>query len=325
MIRLLAVISVGLVTAAPLSADTQTAISDHIVPRYTAFEDAAQTLADQATTDCTSSAVSASYHAAYDAWINVSHIQFGPIETRGTALALAFWPDTKDRTGKAITRLIAEGPVFVSTPDAFKDVSVAAQGFPAFERLLTEKQTGETAACALRQAVARFIAQAASDLHTDWKSGYAEAFARADVQSYKTPRETRRALYTALSTSLAFLHDQRLGRPLGTFDRPRPTRAEARRSGRSQRHIVLSLYALKDLAETAFADAISDELRGAFDTAIIRAEGLDDPSLAGVANPAKRLKIEVLQRAVRDIQVLVAAQIAGALGITAGFNSLDGD
>lgn len=70
---------------------------------------------------------------------------------------------------------------------------------------------------------------------------------------------------------------------------------------------------------------MTDELRDAFDTAIARAEGLDDPDLAGVADPAKRFRVEVLHRAVRDVQVLVAKQIAGSLGITAGFNSLDGD
>ena len=103
------------------------------------------------------------------------------------------------------------------------------------------------------------------------------------------------------------MHDQRLGRPLGTFDRPRPTRAEARRSGRSLTHIVLSLDALEALAVTLAGDV--PDTQAAFAAARARAVALEDPTLAGVADPAKRFKVEVLQQAVRAIQVAVIDEI----------------
>lgn len=120
----------------PVAADTRAAVEDHILPRYAAFAEAAQTLSDTAGVDCSASGMTKAYHSAYDTWISISHIQFGPIETRGVALALAFWPDPKDRTGKAIARLLAED--VVPGPKTFKAVSIAAQGFPALERLLFE-------------------------------------------------------------------------------------------------------------------------------------------------------------------------------------------
>lgn len=325
MNRFVTAISVCVLSACPLAADTQKAVTDHVLPRYAVFAEAGQVLADTAKKSCSTDALLSSYHHAYDAWINISHIQFGPIEADGKALAMAYWPDPKDRTGKAIARLIADGAASFSDPQDFQDVSVAAQGFPALERLLTDVQTNDVTACVLRRSIAGFIAQTADDLNNQWQDAYAQEFSGLKVTAYQTPEETQRALYTSLSTSLAFLHDQRLGRPLGTFDRPRPNRAEARRSARSQKHIILSLVSLKDLAENGFEETMTDELRGAFNVAIARAEELDDASLEGVADPAKRFRVEVLQRAVRDVQVLVAAQIAGALGITAGFNSLDGD
>lgn len=325
MTRFFLALTVGVLTALPLAADTSKAVTEHILPRYADFAKQARALADVASKDCAVTEMLPAYTAAYDAWIAVSHIQFGPVESRGSAPALSYWPDPKNRTGKAIARLMAEDTSALTDPEEFKEVSIAAQGFPALERLLTEDHPDQDAACDLRRAIATFIGQTAGDLNGDWQAGYGAGFAQAEVPSYQTPEETRRALYTALSTSLAYLHDQRLGRPLGSFDKPYPTRAEARRSGRSLRHILLNLGALQDLTQVAFADVTTPALSSSFQEAIARAEALDDPSLAGVADPAKRFKIEVLQRAVRDVQELVAKQIAGALGIAAGFNALDGD
>ncbi|MEO0914451.1 MAG: imelysin family protein, partial [Pseudomonadota bacterium] len=123
---------------------------------------------------------------------------------------------------------------------------------------------------------------------------------------------------------LEFLHDQRLGRPLGSFERPKPRQAEARRSGRSLRNITLALTSLREMTE-ALAGENAPGTLAAFDKAIAHAEALDDPALQGVADPAKRLKVEVLQRMVRDIQVEVIEEIGRGLGVTAGFNALDGD
>lgn len=323
--RFLSACALAFTVSTPAWADLQTAVEAHILPGYAAFSEAGQNLAQAAQTDCTPAYVLPYYHAAYDTWISISHIQFGPIEARNFNLALAFWPDPKDRTGKALTRLIAAQDDAVANPKNFQEVSVAAQGFSALERLLTEEQDEAVYACVFTQAIAIHIADVAQVLNEDWKTGFADAFVTANDPTYQTEDEAQRALYTALSTALEFMHDQRIGRPLGTFDRPRPTRAEARRSERSLRHISLSLVALKDLTETGFSEAMTDETRTAFDVAIERANSLDDLALAGVADPSKRFKIEVLQRMVRDVQVAVAEQIGAPLGISAGFNSLDGD
>lgn len=62
-----------------------------------------------------------------------------------------------------------------------------------------------------------------------------------------------------------------------------------------------------------------------FADAQARADALEDPALQGVAQPAERFKVEVLQQAVRAVQVAVIDEIGAPLGITAGFNALDGD
>ncbi|APX14088.1 imelysin family protein [Tateyamaria omphalii] len=312
--------------ALPAVADVQRTIDTHILPGHATLAEETAKLAEAAQTDCTPASLRPAFHTAYDAWISISHIQFGPIEDQALHLAMSFWPDPKDSTGKALARLTTATDPIVNDAQSFADVSVAAQGFTALERMLYDPQPDAAYACQLTQAIATGLARKAGSIQVDWP-----AFATLMIMAgedgntrFQTPVEAQRALYTSLSTGLEFLHDQRLGRPLGTFDRPRPRRAEARRSDRSLRHIQLQLAALETLA-TTMTDTDLTATKAAFATARTRADALDDPALQGVADPAQRLKVEVLQQAVRAIQVAVIDDIGTRLGITAGFNSLDGD
>ncbi|MEM9792693.1 MAG: imelysin family protein [Pseudomonadota bacterium] len=311
---------------APAMADVSSAVSKHVLPGYVRLVDATNDLAATAAQDCTPGSLRPSFHTAYDAWIAISHVQFGPIEDQGLSLAMAFWPDPKDSTGKGLARLTAAADTIVDDPAGFGEVSAAAQGFTALERMLYEPQPDAAYACRLTRAIATGLAQKSGLLATGW-SDFADVLATAGAdgnQRFQSPVEAQRAFYTALSTGLEFLHDQRLGRPLGTFDRPRPRRAEARRSERTLRHIILSLDALEDLALHLSAGDLT-RTKAAFADARSRAEDLDDPILAGVADPASRFRVEVLQQAVRAVQVAVIDEIGAPLGISAGFNALDGD
>lgn len=309
--------------ATPALADVDHALDAHILPGHAALVEATSELAHAATADCTPEAVRPAYHAAYDAWIAISHIQFGPIEDQGLSLAMAFWPDPKNATGKSLGRLISAQDPIVDRPDAFGEVSVAAQGFTALERLLYDEQQDVAYACRLTRAVASGLARKAVAINEGW-ADHASLMRDAGRNTrYQSKVEVDRALYTALSTGLEFLHDQRLGRPMGTFDRPRPRRAEARRSERSLQHVVHSLTALQDLAETMAIDI--PETRKAFATAQERAARVGDPTLSLVSDPGGRLKVEVLQQAVAAIQAAVVREIGQPLGVQAGFNSLDGD
>ncbi|WP_299154486.1 imelysin family protein [uncultured Tateyamaria sp.] len=312
--------------ALPAFADVDRALDTHILPAQTELADTTQALADTAQADCTPQAVRPAFHIAYDAWISISHIQFGPLEDQALTLPMSFWPDPKDSTGKALARLTAARDPIVDDPDNFDDVSAAAQGFTALERMLYDPQPDADYACRLTQAIATGLARKSEAITHDWPA-FADLMRSAGTDGntrFQDEDEARRALYTALSTGLQFLHDQRLGRPLGTFDRPRPRRAEARRSERTLRHIQLQLAALETLA-TAMTDTDLTQTRTAFAEARQRAKTLDDPALQDVADPARRFKVEVLQQAVRAVQVAMINEIGTPLGISAGFNSLDGD
>ncbi|MEP5762272.1 MAG: imelysin family protein [Litoreibacter sp.] len=307
-----------------LAADINSVIDQHILPGYAAFAREANALALDAN-DCQHD-LKPAFNKAFDAWLMISHIQFGPIEDQGTGLAIAFWPDPKDNTGKALGRLISEQDAAITDFDAFAEVSVAAQGLFALERLLYDMPDQSDYICGLTQAITKQFAHTASALSEAWATEHAEILRTPNAENnvYKSPVEAKRVLYTALSSGLEFVQDKRLGRPLGTYSRSRPIRAEARRSGRSLHNIELSLLALHDLA-TRLADHDIPKTDAAFARAIRRARELEDPDLQGTATPIGRLRVEVLQQNVGSIRQTIIDEIGAALGVRAGFNSLDGD
>lgn len=313
---------------------TAAIVDDHILPRYAALVVETMALAEVADSSCQPGdpALQAAFHDAFDAWIAVSHITFGPAETDGRYFALSFWPDTRSMTGRSLSTLIADADPIVSTAEDYATVSVAARGFYALEFLLFDPEVstaGEDAyRCALVQAITADIAATAAQIEADWTGTFAALMRGAGSNDrFQSPDEALRVLFGSLTTGLEFTADLRLGRPLGTFDAPRAARAEARRSGRSLRHVELSLQSLADLADRlATGDpGLRQALADRFDIALDNAARLDDPIFAGVDDPQGRLRVEALQQRVQEVRDLVSNELGPKLGVAAGFNSLDGD
>lgn len=323
----------ALASAPAAASELSSRITDtYILPAFATLEADSAALAEKAEADCSpqSAPLRAAYHNAYDAWIAASPYRFGPAEAENRAFALAFWPDSRGKIPRALSALIREEDPGAADPASLASYSIAARGFTALEYLLFDPQlsTAGSAAyrCTLVQAIATDIAAATSAIHADWTSGYAEELRRPGTR-YNSEAEITRALFNSLTTSLQMLADLRLGRPLGTYDTPRPQRAEARLSARSLRHVALSLAALEPLAQ-ALAEgdaALQARFAGSFAKARTRAAALDDPALAGVADPASRIRIEALRQEVQDIHALTLTALGPALGVEAGFNALDGD
>ncbi len=186
--------------------------------------------------------------------------------------------------------------------------------------------------CALVRALAGDVARITAAVQGDWTHGYAALIENpGSNDSYRTADESLQELYKALSTGLEFTADTRLGQPLGSYDHPRPERAETRRSGRALRNVELSLASLRDLSahlatalDAAHPD-LGEEIDHFFDQAGQAAERLDDADLAGVATTGGRFKVEALQQMVHALRDAVRGEMGPALGIATGFNALDGD
>lgn len=309
------------------------ALDDHVLPTFDVLAESASTLSEVAAIHCEpeKAELRGAFSDAFDAWVRASHIRVGPSEEEERAYALAFWPDTKGFTSKALNSLIRDADPIVFNPEEYATLSIAARGFYAMEFLLFDPayQVEETAEyrCDLTRAIASEINRNATAIKWGWQAFQDGLRLPSDKGPYKTDEEALREVFKALHTGLQFTSDARLGRPLGTFDRPRPQRAEARRSARSARHVELSLLATYDLAMILAKDhpLIAQDLGLAYDRAVELVRDIEDPDFSGVADPMGRFRVEVVQQAVDRIREIVTFELAPALGVTAGFNALDGD
>ncbi|WP_010142104.1 imelysin family protein [Oceanicola sp. S124] len=319
--------------ATPAHADLDRAIANHVLPGTAAFASAAGSLAMEAQGDCRAGpALRGAYDTAFDAWLGISHLRFGPLEVDGRVNAIAFWPDKKGFTPRILSGLIADEDPIVDAPEEFHELSVAARGFFALDMLLFDEQfagyDSDSYSCRLVQAISTDLARMGNEIDAEWRDEAAPLLlsaGEAGNTTYLSRDEAVRVLYTALLTGLEFDADQRLGLPLGTFERPRPERAEARRSGRSLRNVEVSLRALEQLARTLMAPDGMPVTEAAFADALSHVAGLDDPVFAGVEDPSGRLKVEILLQRIQLVRRAVEGEIGAHFGLTAGFNSADGD
>lgn len=309
-----------LALATPARADVAEAVRDVILPGYARFTQATADLAALGT--CDPVPLRAGWNAAFDAWLGVAHLRLGPVEDEGRVLAIAFWPDPKGIGPKQTAALLREADPAKLAPDHIAEQSVAVRGLFGLERLLypAEPLTGDYP-CALAHALADDLARMAADTEAGWTGGFADQLLTPGAgQRYLNQTEARQALLTVLITGLEFSADTRIGRPKGSFDKPRPERAEARASGRSIRNVTLSLQALRELAHALHGDIPQTE--AAFQRALTDAEKADP---AQVGNPQAWLKADILAQDIHAIRDAAMIEIAPALGASVGFNAADGD
>ncbi|EPX85070.1 imelysin family protein [Salipiger mucosus] len=326
--RLALTLCTGL-AATSAAAGVEEALTEHILPGYAAFAEKTAELSGETSEDCTPEAVKPAFNAAFDAWTRVGDIRIGPSETG--ALSVAFWPDSRGFTPRTLNRFISGEEARGTDAEAFAEASIAVRGLFALERMLYGEDLSDYAegsyACTLVRTIAADLAGQAEALETGWREEFAPVLRSAgapDNATYLTEEEAVRAIYTQVLTSLEFTADQRLGRPLGTFDRPRPERAEARRSGRPLRNVLRDAQGAVDLAK-ALADWELPETEAAMSRLREAAAQVSDPAFADLDDPSARLRVEIVQQHVRDVRRSIEEEIGVRLGLRPGFNSSDGD
>jgi predicted lipoprotein len=319
-----------LALTSPAIAGINAVVDTHALPNVARFAEATAALDETAQADCRAEAVRPAFQSAFDAWMGVSHLRLGPLEENGRALSIAFWPDGRGMTQRTVNRLLQDEDTAVTDAESFAEVSIAGRGFYALERLLYDEAQSQydadSYACELVQAQARDLARSGADLKDAWQEFAPVLKSAGDAGNtrYLSEKEAIQAVFTALTTGLTFDADTRMGRPLGTFDKPRPKRAEARRSGRSLRNVILSLTAMREMTAALGGDALplSD---ASFAETLRVAQELDDPVFASVSDVMGRFKVEVLQLQITATKEVVVEEIGAALEVTSGFNLLDGD
>lgn len=348
----IALLSFGVCSAVQADIAYETAsrqiVEAHILPGYAAFAEAGRGLEDKTRAYCVDGSggladVKDALQEAMAAWQSVQHIRFGPIAEEDRHFRLEFWPDKRNKTSKALAMLrrdIAEGETVDA--DRMARTSVAAQGFPALERLVyNDDKMLESGGvdCRLATLISANIASIGQKTLSAWTDGgFAKQVLNADGY-YQKPKDLAFELFKTFQTSLQWIEDTKLRRPMGDdIDSARGRRAESWRSEASIDHLLRNIAATKAFYtandEGGFAALLQvSQLGGDLHWGIVgkmreaqeALQKLDLPLHKAVKDPANRKHLENAVAALRELRRWVDADMAALLDMPLGFNSLDGD
>lgn len=338
------------VEASTYTALNKAAVEAHILPRYDALMTATAALDAAAKAYCAAPSskpirdLQAAFGQTMDAWQDIQHVRFGPVDWFFRSQRFAFWPDPRNTIGKQMAELLSKHQAGSVDADLLAKGSVATQGLPALERLIFGEDAGKLRAgadaayrCRYVEAITTNLARMAKETQTAWREGGDKAFAivmldtaRPDAP-YREEQEATLEIFKALYLAVELASDHKLARPLGAaLKDARPRLAESWRSERSLRNIQRNIAAARDLYLTGFAAGITDRaldaaIRDGFAKSLAAADALKQPLEVAVANSAGRPQAEKLAAELVALKKLLGDRLPPALDIPVGFNALDGD
>jgi predicted lipoprotein len=323
-------LSALLFLSTPAFADVNQAI-ELSQQQHATFMKAAVNMHERSLVDCRAVAMEQSYHLAFDAWVATSIYQFGPIQDIGGPLNIGFWPDKKGFTRKVLTKLITQKDMSINDPELFDQISIAGKGFFALELMMFDDQYEnygqDSYECALVQEISKDLAVKATHLSDSWDGLFSQTLRTAGQngnQVFLSPDEVAQAFLTSLLTGLEYIDVTRLARPMGSFEKPRPKRAEAWRSNRPIRNIQIALSNLQKLSGTLGEDQ-APTTQEAFVSAINFASEFENTDLQQIDQVSVRFQAESLKQLVALVTEAATVEISTHLGVSGGFNALDGD
>ena len=320
----------------------QAIIRDQIAPVTVALATEADALAAAMQTYCAApgtdslDAAQAAFHAVYDRWMTVSWVNFGPQVLLMRPMRLHFWPDSRNTLGRQLSGVLNTPREDLLEQETLAQASVALQGLPALERLLFEETpvAGDDYACDLAVAIAGNVQGIAAGLAAGWNDADHLAATLPDGAALTTN------LFQSVFEHLELIVTRKIEPVLGaSAEDGRPRLAENWRSERALRNIVMNLTAMSGALEnadaTGFTDVIRDEaeqpqtaaaLVGSIEEALTIARSLEGRPVAEIlADEAGRADLIRLAAAVDTARGLWMSEVGAALGLSVGFNRLDGD
>jgi len=284
----------------------------------------------------------AAYNATADSWANAQFIKTGPITLFLRYDRFAYWPEARNATSRALDQLLASANPKDLQPDSLAHDSVAAQGLTALERLLYDgdpagalQATGKDAIWRARvgQGLAHNLAVIAREVLGEWTAPDGVRAMIAANKPWKTifadAPEAARLLLTDLVSAFKSMHDVKLLPVLGAnIDAAKPKSAEAWRSARSQRDLKLNLAAAQAMTkvfEQTVPPVHRAKIDGLFATATKAVDAVPADMGEAAADPKSRPRVEAARVAIKAVQTELAKTLPADLGISLGFNLLDGD
>lgn len=274
------------------------------------------------------------------AFAHVEMYRFGPGLVDNRLARLNFWPDRRGLGARQTRQIIRTQDPDALNPESLADKSVAVQGLSALEIVLFDgEDAGAAFPCAYGQAITSVIHDNAIALLGDWQQSQAALLRNPGPENplYRDGGEALQALLKAATEQILIVEEQKLGRVLrsGPAD-ANPRAAQFQRSGLmvpvAAANIAAS-RALLDLAHHVDADhpALAGGLREVhFELtqslgALNRVAAAAAPIAAHLQTPETYGLLNFARIPLRAVIDLYHDRMLPALGLTRGFNALDGD
>jgi predicted lipoprotein len=273
-----------------------------------------------------------------------SVLRFGPLAADNRFERMFFWPDPRGIALKQVQAALAEKDEALADVTALAGKSVALQGLPALEFALFGTGAHELVSapagfrCRFAAAVAANIAFVAGEAVAGWRADTPFAASFTDPQPggepYRSAAEVDGEIVKALTTVLQFVRAAELQPALGDdVAGANGRRAPLWRSDATFGLVTAQIAGARDLllaagyAETLPADRnwLPGQVRFGLDAARRGLEQIVSPAEKAFADPADRGRIEFADTALDGAGHDVSEKLSAALGLTMGFNALDGD
>ncbi|MEL6872513.1 MAG: imelysin family protein, partial [Pseudomonadota bacterium] len=287
------------------------------------------------------------------AWGRVAHLTFGPLGAENRYDRIYFWIDRKGIGRRQIQRALRSKPDAYRDPAALAKRSIAVQGLPAFERLITTTAAASTNGtntefhCAFLQTIAANLVNIASRIEREWSAdgvwGKAWLSPGADNPHFLDQRETTFMLLRAILVQIDRVRDVELSRPIGMTPLRRKRSGPFRLSGLTMPFLAARLAGLRDLLELGgLADGAEQAANAGGDRAS-RANARDaiaqarfelkfvaelaaklaaDPSFSLDDTPERAVGLGFPLKAAR---ARIEDAFAAVTNLPVGFNASDGD
>ncbi|NVK35585.1 MAG: imelysin family protein [Rhodobacteraceae bacterium] len=328
-------------------------IAGYIQPAFDRFSEEAQALPEitrslcEQPTPANREAFSDKFSAVVEDFASVHFLRFGPLIDEHRLESLAFMPDPRGIAQRQIRKALAKEDGTLTDPESLRQKSVALQGLTALELIAfnskAELVLGEPAdngelLCAYGAAITENIASIAQTIADEWRdeNGYRKVLTETgpDNPVLHNDKEAIETIFNALTTGLIIVKDQDLLPAIGTeLKKAKPHRMPFSRSGNSLRYISAELQGIGDVIQAAdFTPGLGEDFSWLPNSIAFEIKQGQDylatinaPVRSSFKTPETYDKIRTLVITVDSLRDTVALEMAGALGLTGGFNALDGD
>lgn len=327
------------------------AVDGFIRPAYRNFAIQTKELLPAVTAFCTASdastmgAARASFRDVLGAWSEIEIVRIGPVTQDNRQERILHWPDRKGIGLKQVQAALSNEDPTATDATRLAGKSVAMQGLGALEFVLFGTGADDPASwasgyrCRYGEAIAGNLASMAQDIASEWDAadGFASIWANPSPENnlYRNDAESLNDLMDIFVQGTEMVRDVRLNGFLGKeADKDKPKQAIYWRSNGTVDSLAANIAGTAKLFDAShLADLATSEnayLAGSIDfefgnakNALAEIKG--KPIDAILSDEATRSKLAYFGVVTSSLSELFGTRLSGALGLSAGFSSLDGD